>query len=171
MPTKRNITTTVFLAIWVTLMVSLVGPTLNYIEFYRATLVLKVLSVTVVFGQNKTNITLVFALQENSSYNGLKLREISNLLHFEANGEPVLLWSDVTSYRQQPVPLIPYIDETFQFLIELNKDSELATFFQEYYEANQGSIKWMLKCGAVLMTFAGNTNVELEAFYFSHARP
>lgn len=171
MLTRRNVMTTIFLATSVMSIVFLIISTLTYIEFYRAieTLDLRVLDISPSIGQNTVAIGLDFVIMNPTSYADLKIREIGFALHYTlANGTLIGLYWFTSTYYKQPTPLNGYSNVTFEYSINLDVHSSSTERFIEFYEEQQGNINWVLKCNALLITFAENMNVQLEASFFSH---
>lgn len=168
---RQKILPAAFLAITVVATVSLVGSTLNYIEFFTALqdVDFAILDMTLDVGENTVNITLVFAITNPTGYSGLRLRELSNGLYYkEANSEdqPIGLDWWTRSYRQQPKPLDRYSNITVEESIHLGVSSmrkRETERFLEFYGTHQQNLMWVLKSSAIFVTFAGDVIVALTA--------
>ncbi len=168
MSTRRKIPPIIFTVITVVATVSLIGSTLNYIEFFTALqeIHLEMLDVNLAIGQSTVNITLIFAITNPTGYTGLRIRELSHeLCYKEADSTHALHWW-TSSYYQQPKPLDRYSNITFEEPIYLNVNSahsQETSRFLEFYENHPQNIMWVLKCSAIFITFAGKIPASLTA--------
>lgn len=169
MPTKEAVFTAIFFAIVTVSAISLVISTLNYVDFYRAieALSLTVLDVSPSIGQNSAKIDLTFAIVNPTRYTGLSLREFGYVLYFDADGELIDACWRTNSYREQPLPIGPFSNITFQNSIDLDLSQESTKSFIKFYENHTESVKWALKCNGIFLTFIGELTVPLNALFFS----
>lgn len=170
MLTREAISTTIFLAIVIVSAIFLIVSTSNYVEFYRAieTLDLTIMKASPSVGQNEVNITLIFSITNPTRYVGLKLNELSFALYFQSNSENIDLWWKTVTYHKQPVTIDPYWNKTFQYHTNLDVNADSTKRFQDLYQTQQGNIRWLLKGGAIVITFAGEIDVPFTAEYLSH---
>ena len=171
MLTKKAISTTIFIAIVIISAIFLIVSTSNYVEFYRAieTLDLTIMNASPSVEQNEVNITLIFSITNPTRYVGLKLQELSFALYFQNNSENIDLWWKTLAYHNQPVTIDPYWNNTFEYHINLDVNADSTKRFQDLYQTQQGNVKWLLKSGAIVITFAGEIDVPLTAEYLSHS--
>jgi hypothetical protein len=163
---KRDAITIIFLGISLISAISLVHATINYVEFYRVIekLDLKVVNVNTSVEQTKANISLSFKIINPTTYGDLKLQELSYILKYEVNDEPVDLHWDLTTYSE-PIRIDSVSNITFQYAFDLNVGENVTQRFMHYYENHQGSVNWLLVCGALVDTFIGRMEIPLTATY------
>lgn len=166
-PAKESVFTTLFIAIVILSTIFLIISTLNYVEFFKAMekLTLTIIKVCPSVGQDGANVTFSFSITNPTRYGALRLRELSFALYFQTNAEDVDVWWERLSYHE-PITINPYWNKTFEYLndpIDCNLEA-----FQEFYAANHGNVKWLLRCGAIVVTFAGQTDLPLTAEFLSH---
>lgn len=164
---KSTAITALFLAISIVAAISLIASTINYLAFYRAMqeINLKILDVNVLIGENNANITLVFSLTNPTNYVGLKLRELSYTLYYEADREKIALLWDTVYYAENPIDVGPYWNKTYERQVHLDINKEKIMSFVEFYESHQGNVKWILSCTSIFVTFTGKIDVPLTASF------
>ena len=165
MQNKHTAITAIFFTTCLASAFILVTSTLNYVEFYRAmaNLTLQLLDVSPSIETNNVNVTLMFSITNPTSYHGLRLRELSYTLTFEAFQSQLSLYGDVISFADQPLIVDPYWNKTFEYQIRFNMRREQTVNFIELYESQPQDALWSMRATVLVDTFVGIIDVPLTA--------
>ena len=153
----------VFSLVSVTSTILLIGPTLNYAEFYAAleTLDLRVPYFSFKIEQDRIYINATFTLENNSSYVGIKLKNLSWKIGFFETDESYVELTAGTFWWYPEVPL----DPSSKITRELPPDHSIAesvpnakSLINMYH--NQEPIRWMISGSVLLDTFLGTVNLQ-----------
>jgi len=169
MSSREKTVTAIFFAASIASVFFLVTGTANYTEFYKAVgqLEAKILSVDLSIKERQVDLTLVFSMTNPTSYRGLELREISYALQYEDDEAKISLVTDTLLFATNPITIDPFWNRTFERQQILNIDSlpqiqKQATLrFIELHRTQQGRIKWVLDCTAILLTFVDTIDVPM----------
>lgn len=163
--TARNLLTIIFLAISVLSAGLLTLTTLNYTEFFKALekIDLKLSDVDLVTDGQNVNVTIAFSIWNPTSYADFRVRELSYALDLRANDEIVTLSTDTLPYVQEPIPVEPYHNHTFEHRVSLDLNQPETSRSIELYESNQGDVTWTLNLTLILLTFTGPIDLPLSA--------
>jgi hypothetical protein len=160
---RWNVLATVFFVVAVASTLLLIGPTLNYSEFYAAleTLDLKVPYFNFKVEQNRIYINATFTLRNNSSYVGIKLRNLVWEIGFYETDESYVELVTGTFWWYPIVPLEPGVEITR----ELPPDYSIAesvpnakSLMNMYH--NQETIRWTISGSVLLYTFLGDFRLQ-----------
>ena len=155
---RWNVLVMVFSLVAVASTLLLIGPTLNYAEFYAAleTLDLKVPYFNFKVEQNRIYINATFTLRNNSSYVGIKLNNLVWEIGFYETDESYVELVTGTFWWYPIVPLEPGVEITR----ELPPDYSIAesvpnakSLMNMYH--NQETIRWTISGSVLLETFLG----------------
>lgn len=160
---RWNMLLIVFSVISVTSTILLIGPTLNYAEFYSAleTLDLKVPYFDFNVEQDRIYINATFTLKNNSSYVGIKLKNLSWRIGFFETDESYVELATGTFWWYPEVPL----DPDSKITRELPPDYSVAESVPNakslinMYD-NQEPIRWMISGSVLLDTFLGTVRLQ-----------
>lgn len=170
---KRDTLKVIFLAMTVFSVVSLVRPTLNYVEFYAVmqSLNLQVTDINFSIGQDEVNVTVNFIATNPTGYVGLTFKSLLCWLFYEGEKHTTIppwgpyvgtpyqgkietrwweLKAESLSYEQT---LNPYSNITIS--INFNAVGEQAKRFIEFFEKEgryQEYIRWELRGLALIQT-------------------
>lgn len=160
---RWNMLVIVFSVVSITSTILLIGPTLNYAEFYAAleTLDLKVPHFNFKIEQDRIYINATFTLENNSSYVGIKLKNLSWKIGFFETDESYVELTAGTFWWYPEVPL----DPGSKITRELPPDHSVAesvpnakSLINMYH--NQEPIRWMISGSVLLDTFLGTINLQ-----------
>jgi len=160
---RWNMLLIVFSVVSVTSTILLIGPTLNYAEFYAAleTLDLKVPYFNFKIEQDRIYINATFTLKNNSSYVGIKLKNLSWKIGFFETDESYVELTSGTFWWYPEVPL----DPDSKITRELPPNHSVAesvpnakSLINMYH--NQEPIRWMISGSVLLDTFLGTVNLQ-----------
>jgi hypothetical protein len=160
---KWNIVATIFSAVTVVSALLLIQPTLNYAEFFTALerLDLKVPSFNFTIKQDRIYINATFTLKNNSSYVGIKLKNLVwKIGFFETNESYVELVSG-TFWWYPEAPLDPGSKITRKLPPDYSLQESVpnAKSLINLYQ-NQETIRWVMSGSVLLDTFLGALRVE-----------
>lgn len=160
---RWNILLIVFSVVSVTSAILLIGPTLNYAEFYSAleTLDLKVPYFDFNIRQDRIYINATFTLKNNSSYVGIRLKNLSWRIGFFETDESYVELATGTFWWYPEVPL----DPDSKITRELPPDHSIAESVPNAKSLinmynNQESIRWMISGSVLLDTFLGTVKLQ-----------
>lgn len=180
MPTKSDLLAVIFLGTTVISVISLVEPTLNYMQFYTAidNLSFRISEINLSSSpqQGKVTITLKLVTANPTSYHGLKISSLSTLLYYE-NGEHEVgvnhqgsgrrytttwwkLTTKIVSFSS-PRLIKPHSERNFSINLSLNINEEggAARHFIGFLEAHSENIKWKLDLVVLLSSFISTSGV------------
>lgn len=175
MRSREKIATAIFFTASIASVLFLIAGTANYTEFYRAVAQLEaqILSINSSIGEKQVDLTLVFSITNPTSYRGLEIREISYSLQYEDDEAKTTLVTDNLLFASNPIIIDPFWNKTFECPQTLNVDSlpqiqkQATVRFIELYQTQQGKIKWVLDCTAILLTFVDTIDVPMTTQFQS----
>ncbi len=160
---RWNVLVTVFSLVAVASTLLLIGPTLNYAEFYAAleTLDLKVPYFNFKVEQNRIYINATFNLRNNSSYVGIKLRNLVWEIGFYETDQSYVELVAGTFWWYPKVPLEPGVEITRDLPPEYSLAESVPnakSLINMYH--NQETIRWMISGSVLLDTFLGEFRLQ-----------
>ena len=160
----------------------LIGPTLNYVEFYKAIqqLGLSVSNIQVTVSPEQGKVTMLINLTaiNNSSYNGLTLTKLNCYPSYEDGEHTVEFFmpgygtmENETTWWQligsgsslEPLSLPPHSNRSISMTVISHSD--YARHFIGYFGDNYKYINWKLCCWVYFPTFIG---LSYTTFTISH---
>lgn len=160
---RRNVLVIVFSVVTVASTLLLIEPTLNYAEFYTAleTLDLKVPYFNFKIEQNRIYINATFTLKNNSSYVGIKLKNLVWKIGFFETDESYVELATGTFWWYPEVPLDPNANITRELPPDYSIDESVPnakSLINMYH--NQETIRWMISGSVLLDTFLGTFRLQ-----------
>ena len=160
---RWNMLLTVFSIVSVAATILLIGPTLNYAEFYEAleTLDLKVPYFNFKIEQDRIYINATFTLKNNSSYVGIKLRNLSWKIGFFETDESYVELTTGTFWWYPEAPLDPgsLITRELPPDHSVGESVPNAKSLINLYDS-QEHIRWMISGSVLLDTFLGDVKLQ-----------
>lgn len=160
---RRNWFLIIFSVITITSVLLLIEPTLNYAEFYSALekLDLKVPYFSFKIKENRIYINATFTLKNNSSYVGIKLKNLVWKIGFFETEESYVELATGTFWWYPEAPLTPNSNITRDLPSDYSIDESApnAKTLMNLYD-NQETIRWMISGSVLLDTFLGTFRLQ-----------
>lgn len=175
--------TVIYIAITAVSAVSLIGPTLKYVEFYKTIqqfdLAVSSIHVTVSPEQGKVTMSINFTAINNSTYTGLTLTNLNCYPSYE-DGEHTIeffmkgygtIRYETTWWKLQgrscfePLSLAPHSNRSISMIFI--SDGDHARHFIGYFGHNHECINWKLYCRVYFPTFIGLSLIDFTIYHKS----
>ena len=160
---RWTVLATIFSAVTVTSTLLLIEPTLNYAEFFSAleTLDIEVPYFNFTIKQDQIYINATFTLRHNSSYVGIKLKNLVWKIGFFETDESYVELATGTFWWYPEVPLDPNANITRELPPDYSLDESVpnAKSLINMYN-NQETIRWMISGSVLLDTFLGTFRLQ-----------